>query len=58
MKNKKTTLIALIILDLVILFQFILLAGKSDIVHIVTSVLALIIMGGLTILLIIRLYIS
>jgi hypothetical protein len=58
MKNKKTALITLVIVDLVILLQFILLASKADIIHIVTSILALIVMGGLTILLIIRLYIS
>lgn len=58
MENKKAALITLLILDLIILFQFIFLADKADIVHIVISILTLIIMGGLTVLLVIRMFIS
>lgn len=58
MKNRRTALITLLTLDLLILLQFILLAEKADIAHIVISIIALIIIGGLTVFLLIRMFLS
>lgn len=58
MKEKKIALITLIILNLIILLQFIFLADEADIIHMVISILALIIIGGLTVFLLIRLFLS